>query len=47
MKSEQQYCVMRKELLALVTAVRHFHHYVYQRLQGVSRQWGTQVGDEL
>ena len=30
-KSEQQYCVTRKELLALVTAVRHFHHYVYGR----------------
>ena len=28
-KSERQYCVTRKELLALVTAVRHFHHYVY------------------
>jgi len=30
-KSERQYCVTRKELLALVTAVRHFHHYVYGR----------------
>ena len=30
-KSERQYCVTSKELLALVTAVRHFHHYVYGR----------------
>ena len=30
-KSERQYCVTRNELLALVTAVRHFHHYVYGR----------------
>ena len=25
-KSERQYCVTRKELLTLVTAVRHFDH---------------------
>jgi len=30
-KAESRYCVTRKELLALVTAVRHFHHYVYGR----------------
>lgn len=30
-RSEWQYCVTRKELLALVTAVRHFHHYVCGR----------------
>jgi len=30
-KSERQYCVTSKELLALVAAVRHFHHYVYGR----------------
>lgn len=30
-KSERQYCVTRKELLALVAEVRHFHHYVYGR----------------
>ena len=30
-KSEPQYHVTRKELLALITAVRHFHHYVYGR----------------
>ena len=27
-KAERRYCVTRKELLALVTAARHFHHYV-------------------
>ena len=31
MKSKRQYCLTRKELLALVTAVRHFHNYVYGR----------------
>lgn len=30
-KAERRYCVTRKELLTLVTAVRHFHHYVYGR----------------
>ena len=28
-KPEQQYCVTRRELLAVVTAVKHFHHYLY------------------
>ena len=30
-KAEQRYCVTRRELLALVAAVKHFHHYVYGR----------------
>lgn len=30
-KFERQYCVTRKEFVALVTAVSHFHHYVYGR----------------
>ena len=30
-KPERRYCVTRKELLALVSAVRHFHHYLYGR----------------
>ncbi|MCG8048997.1 MAG: RNase H-like domain-containing protein, partial [Candidatus Thiodiazotropha endolucinida] len=28
-KSERSYCVTRKELLALVTYVKHFKHYLY------------------
>ena len=37
-----QYCVTRKELLALVTAVRHFHHhYVYGRHLKVRTDHGT------
>ena len=30
-KPERNYCVTRKELLALVKAVHHFHHYLYGR----------------
>ncbi|CAC5384903.1 unnamed protein product [Mytilus coruscus] len=28
-KTERQYCVTRRELLAIVLAVKHFHHYLY------------------
>jgi hypothetical protein len=28
-KPERRYCVTRRELLAIVAAVKHFHHYVY------------------
>lgn len=28
-KTERQYCVTRRELLAVVEAVKHFHHYLY------------------
>ena len=28
-KPERQYCVTRRELLAIVKAVKHFHHYLY------------------
>ena len=27
--SERHYCTTRKELLALVVAVKHFHHYLF------------------
>lgn len=30
-KPERNYCVTRKELLAIIKAVEHFHHYVYGR----------------
>ncbi|CAG2205474.1 Transposon Ty3-G Gag-Pol polyprotein,Transposon Ty3-I Gag-Pol polyprotein [Mytilus edulis] len=28
-KTERQYCVTRRELLAIVASIKHFHHYVY------------------
>ena len=28
-KVERNYCITRKELLAFVEAVKHFHHYIY------------------
>ena len=28
-KAERKYCVTRKELLAIVASVKHFHHYLY------------------
>ena len=30
-KAERNYCTTRKELLAIITAVRHFHHYLCGR----------------
>ena len=30
-KPEKQYCVSRKELLTIIKAVKHFHHYLYGR----------------
>lgn len=30
-RSVRNYCVTRKKLLAVVTAVKHFHHYLYGR----------------
>ena len=30
-KPERRYCVTRRELLAVVSSIRNFHHYVYGR----------------
>ena len=30
-KTERRYCVTRRELLAVVNSVKHFHHYLYGR----------------
>ncbi|GBM02507.1 Retrovirus-related Pol polyprotein from transposon 297 [Araneus ventricosus] len=30
-KPERNYCVTRKELLAVVKSIEHFHHYLYGR----------------
>ena len=30
-RTERKYCVTRRELLAIVSALKHFHHYVYGR----------------
>ena len=30
-KEERQYCVTRRELLAVVKSVKHFHHYLFGR----------------
>ena len=28
-KPERNYCVTRRELLAVVSSIKHFHHYLY------------------
>ncbi|GBO07184.1 Retrovirus-related Pol polyprotein from transposon 297 [Araneus ventricosus] len=43
-KPERNYCVTRKELLAIVKSIEHFHHYLYGRkfllrTDHVSLQW--------
>ncbi|MES9879322.1 MAG: reverse transcriptase domain-containing protein [Sedimenticola sp.] len=30
-KAERRYCTTRKELLAVVSSIKHFHHYLYGR----------------
>lgn len=30
-RTERKYCVTRRELLAVVNAMKHFHHYIYGR----------------
>lgn len=43
-KTEKNYCVTRRELLAIVDATRAFHHYLYGRrflirFDHISLQW--------
>lgn len=40
-KAERQYCVTRKELLAVVAAVKHFHHFVYGQTTTVRTDHGA------
>ena len=46
-KAERKYCATRKELLAVVSSIKHFHHYLYGRHftvrsdQGSLRWWMT------
>ncbi|CAC5392821.1 Retrovirus-related Pol polyprotein from transposon 297,Retrovirus-related Pol polyprotein from transposon 17.6,Transposon Ty3-I Gag-Pol polyprotein,Transposon Ty3-G Gag-Pol polyprotein,Retrovirus-related Pol polyprotein from transposon 412 [Mytilus coruscus] len=40
-KSERNYCVNRKELLAIVSAVKNFHHYLYGRSFTVRTDHGS------
>jgi hypothetical protein len=42
-KQQRQYCVTRRELLAIVQAVRHFHHCLYW----VPFQVRTKIGLEV
>ncbi|CAC5366151.1 Retrovirus-related Pol polyprotein from transposon 297,Retrovirus-related Pol polyprotein from transposon 412 [Mytilus coruscus] len=41
LKTERQYCVTRRELLAIVLAVKHFHHYLYRVNFTVRTDHGT------
>ena len=40
-KAERHYCVTRKELLAIVLAVKHFHHYLLGKLFKVRTDHGA------
>ncbi|CAC5369319.1 unnamed protein product [Mytilus coruscus] len=40
-KSERNYCVTRKELLTIVSAVKNFHHYLYGRSFTVRTDHGS------
>jgi hypothetical protein len=40
-KPERQYCVTRRELLAIVNAIKHFHNYLYGRRFTVRTDHGS------
>ena len=40
-KPESNYCVTRKELLAIVDSVKHFHHYLYGSKSAVRTDHGS------
>ena len=40
-KAERRYCVTRRELLAVVQSVKHFHHYLYGRKVTVQTDHGA------
>ena len=40
-KAERRYCVTRRELLAVVQSVKHFHHYLYGRKVTVRTDHGA------
>ena len=39
--AERNYCVTRRELLAIVSSIRHFHHYLYGRSFRVRTDHGS------
>ncbi|CAC5416499.1 unnamed protein product [Mytilus coruscus] len=40
-KTELQYCVTRREFLAIVLAVKHFHHYLYGSISQYAEAYGV------
>ena len=40
-KTERNYCVTRRELLAIVEAIKHFHHYLYGAIFKVRTDHGA------
>ncbi len=43
-KAERRYCTTRKELLAVVSSIKHFHHYLYGRHFKVRSDHGASGG---
>ncbi|CAC5374211.1 unnamed protein product [Mytilus coruscus] len=40
-RSERKYCVTRRELLAVVASIKHFHHYLYSKYFIVRKDHGA------